>query len=50
MLDINVDPKIPLIIGRPFMKTARMLVKMDKGEVKVIVKDHEVIYKLIGVT
>lgn len=49
ILDVNVDPKTPLILGRPFTKTVRILVDIDKGKVNVIVKDREVNYKIIGV-
>lgn len=30
VLDIEAYPKISLILGRPFMKTARMFVDIDK--------------------
>lgn len=49
ILDTKADPKIPLILVRPFMKIARMLVDMDKGYVKVRIKDCEVSYTIIGV-
>lgn len=29
-MDIEEDPKIPLILGRSFMKTATMLVDIEK--------------------
>lgn len=32
------------------MKTARVLVDIDKGQVKVIIKNHEVCFKVIGIT
>lgn len=30
ILDIKAEPKIPLILGIPFMKTAIMLMDIDK--------------------
>lgn len=30
ILDVKENPEIPLILGRHFMKNARMLVDMDK--------------------
>lgn len=49
ILDIKADPKMPLILGRPFIKIERMLVDIDKCEVKVIIKYHEICYKVIGI-
>lgn len=49
ILDVKENPKIPPILGIYFMKTARMLVHITKGEVKVRIKDREVSYKVIGV-
>lgn len=50
ILDIKALQKIPLILGRPFKKTARMLMDVDKGEVKVKIKDYEVCYMVISIT
>lgn len=50
ILEIQSDPKMPLILGRPFMKIAKMLVDIDKGEIKVKIKDREVCYKVFGIT
>lgn len=49
ILYVKEDPKVPVILKRPFMKTVRMLVDMNKGEVKVRIKYHKVDYKVIGV-
>lgn len=49
ILDIKALQKIPLILGRPFNKTARMLMDVDKGEVKVEIKDYEVCYMVISI-
>lgn len=34
VLDIKVNPKIPLILGLPFMKTTRTLVDIDKRSIE----------------
>ena len=36
----------PLILDRPFMKTARMMIDMDDGLMKVRVQDEEVCFNL----
>lgn len=35
VLDVDENPKIPFILGIPFIKSARMMVDTDKGHVKV---------------
>lgn len=50
ILNVKADPKIHLILGRPFIKIVRMLMDMYEGVVNVRIKDHEVNYKVIGVT
>lgn len=49
VLDIKEDPKIALIIGRPFMKTTRMLMDVDTSQVEVRIKNHEVCFMVIGI-
>lgn len=49
VLDIEAHPKILIIIGRPLMETAKMWVDIDKCQAKVIIKDGEVCFKVIGV-
>nr|KYP54921.1 hypothetical protein KK1_001122 [Cajanus cajan] len=41
-MDIEEDVDVPLILGRPFMKTARVLIDVDDGKLKVRVNDEEV--------
>ncbi|XP_020203723.1 uncharacterized protein LOC109789228 [Cajanus cajan] len=41
-MEIDEDIDVPLILGRPFMKTARVLIDMDDGKLKVRVNDEEV--------
>ncbi|CAL0324442.1 unnamed protein product [Lupinus luteus] len=41
-MDIEEDKEVPLILGRPFMKTARVVIDVDDGKLKVRVDDQEV--------
>ncbi|CAL0301721.1 unnamed protein product [Lupinus luteus] len=42
IMDIEEDKEVPLILGRPFMKTARVIIDVDDGKLKVRVGDQEV--------
>jgi hypothetical protein len=41
-MDMVEDVKVPLILGRPFMKTRRVMIEVDSGKLKVQVQDDEV--------
>jgi len=45
-MDMKEDEEVPLILGRPFMKTARIIVDVDKGELQVRIQDEEVTLNL----
>lgn len=42
VMDIEEDVKVPLILGRPFVKTAKVIIDVDDGKLKVRVQDEEV--------
>ncbi|XP_020203266.1 uncharacterized protein LOC109788842 [Cajanus cajan] len=42
VMDIEENIDVPLILGRPFMKTTRVLIDVDDGKLKVRVNDEEV--------
>jgi len=42
IMEMEEDLEVPLILGRPFMKTARVMIDVDKGKLKVCVQDEEV--------
>jgi len=42
VMDIEEDIEVPLILGRPFMKTAKVIIDVDDGKLKVRVQDDEV--------
>lgn len=42
VMDMKEDEEVPLILGRPFMKTARIIVDVDKGKLQVRTQNKEV--------
>ncbi|XP_058755284.1 uncharacterized protein LOC131628460 [Vicia villosa] len=46
VVDMVEDRDVPLILGRPFMKTTRMMIDIYDGIMKVRVQDKEVIFTL----
>ena len=40
VIDIEEDVDVPLILRRPFMKTAKVIIDVDKGKLKVCVQDE----------
>nr|KYP33667.1 Retrovirus-related Pol polyprotein from transposon 17.6 [Cajanus cajan] len=42
IMDMEEDSEVPLILGRPFMKTAKVIIDVDDGKLKVRVQDDEV--------
>jgi len=45
-MDMKEDEEVPLILGRPFMKTTRIIVDVDKGEIQLRALDEEVTFNL----
>ena len=46
IMDIEEDAEIPLILGRPFMVTAKCVVDMGKGNLEMSVEDQKSTYNL----
>ena len=46
VMDIEEDPDIPIILGRPFMTTANCIVDMGKGKLELGVEDQKVSFDL----
>jgi len=46
IMDMKEDEEVPLILGRPFMKTAKVIVDVDKGELQLRARDEEVTFSL----
>ncbi|BAT89193.1 hypothetical protein VIGAN_06007800 [Vigna angularis var. angularis] len=44
IMEMEEDKEVPLILGRPFMKTAKVVINMDDGTLKLKDKDEEVIF------
>ncbi|XP_019427136.1 PREDICTED: uncharacterized protein LOC109335457 [Lupinus angustifolius] len=42
IMDVEKDKEVPLILGRPFMKTAQVIIDVDDGKLMVRVEDQEV--------
>ncbi|XP_014515649.1 uncharacterized protein LOC106773474 [Vigna radiata var. radiata] len=42
IMDMEENGDVPLILGRPFMKMARILIDVENGKLKVRVQDEEV--------
>ncbi|XP_019414923.1 PREDICTED: uncharacterized protein LOC109326625 [Lupinus angustifolius] len=42
IMDIEEDKEVPLILGRPFIKTSRVIIDVDDGKLKVIFEDQEI--------
>ena len=46
VMDIEEDMDVPVILGRPFMKTAKVIIVVDKGKLKVCVENEEVSFNV----
>ncbi|KAK4706676.1 hypothetical protein R3W88_033776 [Solanum pinnatisectum] len=46
ILDCEVDFKVPIILGRPFLATGRALVDVESGELKFRLNNEEVKFKI----
>ncbi|XP_068503639.1 uncharacterized protein [Phaseolus vulgaris] len=46
VMDIEEDVEVPLILGRLFMKTVKVIIDVDKGKLKVCVLDEEVSFNV----
>ena len=46
VMETEEDLELPLILGRPFMKTARVMIDVDKAKLKVCVQDEVVSFNV----
>ena len=46
ILDCEVDFKVPIILGRPFLATCRALVDMEKGQMKFRLNNEEATFNI----
>ena len=46
ILNYEVDKDVPIILGRPFLSTGRMLIDIHKGEITMRVNGQEVIFNV----
>ena len=42
VMDMEEDAEVPLILGRSFMKTVKVIIDVDKGKLKVCAQDEKV--------
>ncbi|XP_068486560.1 uncharacterized protein [Phaseolus vulgaris] len=47
VMDIEEDVEIPLILGRPFIKTVKVIIDVDKGRLKVCAQDEQVSFNVL---
>ena len=47
-LDMEEDKEIPIILGRPFLATGRAMIDVQKGELKLRVRDDEVRFSVFN--
>ncbi|XP_050136158.1 uncharacterized protein LOC126611878 [Malus sylvestris] len=47
VLDMEEDKEMPLILGRPFMATARTLIDVETGTLTLRVQGESVVFKLV---
>ncbi|KAJ9543738.1 LOW QUALITY PROTEIN: hypothetical protein OSB04_023445 [Centaurea solstitialis] len=48
ILDCEVDKKVPIILGRPFLATGRALIDVHKGELTMRVNDQQVTFNVFN--
>jgi len=46
VIDVEEDSNVPLILGQPFMLTARCVVDMGNGNLRIGVEDQNVTFNL----
>nr|GEU46631.1 reverse transcriptase domain-containing protein [Tanacetum cinerariifolium] len=46
VVDFEPDPRVPLILGRCFLKTGRALIDMHKGELTLRIRNEAITYNL----
>nr|GEX19687.1 reverse transcriptase domain-containing protein [Tanacetum cinerariifolium] len=46
VVDFEPDPRVPLILGRCFLKTGRALIDLHKGELTLRIRNEAIIYNL----
>ena len=46
ILDFEVDFKVPIILGRPFLATGRALVDLEKGQMRFRLNNEELTFKV----
>nr|KYP47016.1 hypothetical protein KK1_031385 [Cajanus cajan] len=50
ILDMEEDSNVPIILGRPFMKTAQAIIDVGDGEFKLKVQDEVITFNVFEAT
>ena len=48
--DMEEDREVPLILGRPFLATGRVLIDVEEGKLELHVQDDKVTFKVFEAT
>ncbi|GJY92468.1 reverse transcriptase domain-containing protein [Tanacetum coccineum] len=48
VVDYDVDPRVPLILERPFLRTAQALIDVHGGELTLRVNDEAITFNVLG--
>jgi len=46
-MDVEEDEDFPLILDRPFIKTAKVIINVDEGKVRVRVQQDKVTFDIL---
>ena len=48
ILDMQEDKEVPIILGRPFLATGRVMIDVQKGELRLRVQEEEVTFNVFN--
>ena len=48
ILDMQEDKEVPIILGRPFLATRRVMIDVQKGELRLRVQEEEVTFNVFN--
>ncbi|XP_027338142.1 uncharacterized protein LOC113852086 [Abrus precatorius] len=48
VLDIEKDDEVPIILGRPFLATGRMIIDVQQGKLTLRLNEEEVVFKVFN--
>ena len=48
ILDMKEDKEVPIILGRPFLSMGRVMIDVQKGELRLRVQEEEVTFNVFN--